>query len=166
MSAVLWRCLLLSKLAVVGRFGPNLAQIWPNLVHQKACKGRHYVSGALGGAHDSQKHAQTQNLESLKSKIAEIFLLYFRPSQRAILQNISGNMPFNSRQTLRLAIPSWENNRFWWDFFLLPMAEDRSTSTCCGQLTVSISSWKTKWETTDRRQMLNVFRGWLQICVA
>jgi hypothetical protein len=31
--------------------------------------------------HDSQKHAQTQNLESLKSKIAEIFLLYFRPSK-------------------------------------------------------------------------------------
>jgi hypothetical protein len=39
---------LLSKLAVVGRFGPNLAQIWPNLVHLKTCKGWHYVSGALG----------------------------------------------------------------------------------------------------------------------
>ena len=35
------------------------------------------------GAHDSQKHAQTQNLESLKSKIAEIFLPYFHPIQSA-----------------------------------------------------------------------------------
>ena len=38
---------LLSKLAVVGRFGPNLAQIWPNLVHLKTSKDWHYVSGAL-----------------------------------------------------------------------------------------------------------------------
>ena len=28
-------------------FGPNLAQIWPNLVHLKACKGWHHVSSAL-----------------------------------------------------------------------------------------------------------------------
>ena len=38
---------LLSKLAVVGRFGPNLAQIWPNLVHLKTSKDWHYVSDAL-----------------------------------------------------------------------------------------------------------------------
>jgi hypothetical protein len=25
-----------------------LAQIWPNLVHLKTCKGWHYVGGALG----------------------------------------------------------------------------------------------------------------------
>ena len=28
-------------------FGPDLAQIWPNLVHIKACKGLHHVSSAL-----------------------------------------------------------------------------------------------------------------------
>ena len=38
---------LLSKLAVWAQFGPNLAQLWPNLVHLKACKGWDYVSGAL-----------------------------------------------------------------------------------------------------------------------
>ena len=38
---------LLSKLAVVGWFGPNLAQIWPNLVHLKTSKDWHYVSGAM-----------------------------------------------------------------------------------------------------------------------
>ena len=38
---------LLSKLAVLAQFGPILAQFWPNLVHLKACKGRHYVSGTL-----------------------------------------------------------------------------------------------------------------------
>ena len=60
---------LLSKLAVLGRFSPNL-------VHLKTCKDWHYVSGALGVL-------MTQNIESLKSKIAEIFLLYFRPSRMA-----------------------------------------------------------------------------------
>ena len=39
---------LLSKLAVLGRFGPSLTQIWPNLIHLKTCKDWHYVSGALG----------------------------------------------------------------------------------------------------------------------
>ena len=28
-------------------FGPDLAQIWPNLVHIKACKDWHHVSSAL-----------------------------------------------------------------------------------------------------------------------
>ena len=29
------------------KFGPNLAQIWPNLVHIKACKDWHHVGSAL-----------------------------------------------------------------------------------------------------------------------
>ena len=28
-------------------FGPDLAQIWPNLVHIKACKDWHHVGSAL-----------------------------------------------------------------------------------------------------------------------
>ena len=36
-----------------------------------------------GVAHDSQKNAQTQNVKHLKSKIAAIFLLYFRHSKGA-----------------------------------------------------------------------------------
>ena len=70
---------LLSKLAVVGRFGPNLAQIWPNLVHLKTSKDR----WCSESAHDSKKYTQNRNLESLMSKIAEIFLLHFRPSKSA-----------------------------------------------------------------------------------
>ena len=70
---------LLSKLAVVGRFGPNLAQFGPS----KNLSGLASCQGCSGGAHDSQKHVQTQNQESLKSKIAEIFLLYFCPSKSA-----------------------------------------------------------------------------------
>ena len=39
---------LLSKLAaVLAQFGPNVAQIWPNLAHLKTCKGQQHVNSAL-----------------------------------------------------------------------------------------------------------------------
>ena len=44
-----------------------------NLVHLKNLKGQEFCQ-QCPGAHDSQKHAQTQDLESLDSKIAEILI--------------------------------------------------------------------------------------------
>jgi hypothetical protein len=55
-----------------------------------------------GGAHDSQKHAQTQNLESLKSKIAEIFLLYFCPSKSARSLQTLGKLAFLFASDLKM----------------------------------------------------------------
>ena len=73
---------LLLKLAVVGRFDPNLAQIWPNLVHLKTSKDWHYVIGALRVLM-TLKNILRLKIQSLKSKIAEIILLYFRLSKSA-----------------------------------------------------------------------------------
>ena len=57
---------------VAPTFRPNLAQILPNLVHLKTGKVQQ-CWWHFRDAPDSQKHTQTQNLEPLKSKIAEIF---------------------------------------------------------------------------------------------
>ena len=53
-------------------------------------------------AHDSQKYTQTQNPESLKSKIAEIFLLYFRRTQRARVQKQFGKVALKFASDLKI----------------------------------------------------------------
>ena len=58
---------LLSKLAVWARFGQNLTQM--KFGPFKNLQGLALCQRCSGGAHDSQKYAQTQNLGSLKSKI-------------------------------------------------------------------------------------------------
>ena len=100
----------------IGCFGP----IWPNLVHLKACKGRHYVSGALEVLMTLKSMLKLQNLESLKSKIVGtyIFHSFFDPFKVPDLSNSLINMSFNLRQTLKLSIQSHHHNRFLWRSFL------------------------------------------------
>ena len=80
---ITFRNVLRVKIGCFGRiwpkFSPNLGQFgsFKSLKELALCQQRSV------GAHDSQKHAQTQNLESVKSKIAEIFLPYFHPIQSA-----------------------------------------------------------------------------------
>ena len=57
---------LLSKLVVLAGFGPKLAQIWANLVHLKAWKGWHYVSGAL------EVPMTLKNMLRLRSRVSKV----------------------------------------------------------------------------------------------
>ena len=50
----------------------------------------------------------------------------------------SSNMSFSSHQTLKLSIPSPQNNQFGWRSFLQSVTKDKSTSTYLIQLVRSI----------------------------
>jgi hypothetical protein len=93
-------------------FWPNLAPIWPNLVH---LKGPALCQWCSGGAHDTQKHDETP-----KSRVSEvknsryIFYSFFAPFKVQNLSNSLINMSFNLRQGLKLSIQSHHHNQFWW----------------------------------------------------
>ena len=63
-----------------------------------------------------------------------MYTYVFAPVEWPVLQNSSGNVPFNSRQTSKLPIPSPQNNRLRRRSFLQSVTRDGSTSTCCANV--------------------------------
>ena len=57
-------------------FRPDLAQIWPNLVHLKACKGWHYVSGAFELPMTLKKCSDSKSKVSKVKNSRDFFTLF------------------------------------------------------------------------------------------
>ena len=55
-------------------FRPNLAPIWPNLVHLKTCKGCHHVSGALEVVFTFKNINRNQILGQLDSQKLKFYM--------------------------------------------------------------------------------------------
>ena len=75
-------------------FRPNLAPIWPNLVHLKTCKGCHHVSGALEVVFTFKNINRNQILGQSDSQKLKFYTRWNLPFRCLYLSRRSVNMVF------------------------------------------------------------------------